>query len=48
MSNIVGFVTDEYNLSKKIDEQLYSLALNVTCFSIMDYHKPYTFLGTGF
>ncbi|WP_026884710.1 NAD(P)H-dependent oxidoreductase [Clostridium akagii] len=48
MSNIVGFVTDEQKTSKEIDEQLYSLALNVTHFSIMDYHKPYTFLGTGF
>ena len=48
MANIVGFVTDEQKTSKEIDEQLYSLALNVTRFSIMDYHKPYTFLGTGF
>lgn len=45
MSNLVGFVTDEYNTSKAIDEQLYALAHNLTNFSVKNYSKPFNFLG---
>lgn len=46
-SNIVGFVSDEYNAPDEVDEQLYALAYNLNKLSNMNYSKPATFLGVG-
>lgn len=46
-AHIAGFVTDEYETSAQIDDQLYCLADKVVSASLLDYHKPKTFLGVG-
>lgn len=46
-SNAAGFVTDEDESSKEIDEQLYSLAKRLIRFSELNYSRPITYLGLG-
>lgn len=46
-ANLIGFVSDEYESSKKLDESLYNLANKLINSSINDYKKPSTFLGVG-
>ncbi len=47
MSNLVGFVTDEYGDSAEIDALLYDLARRLIKFAQMNLIKPQTFLGVG-
>lgn len=47
MTNIAGFVTDEYETSNEIDEQLYALGSNLIDLSNINYRKPFNFLGAG-
>ncbi len=47
MANLVGFVTDEYEDSAKIDALLYHLAERLIKFANKDLKKPQTFLGIG-
>ncbi|KAJ51676.1 multimeric flavodoxin WrbA [Clostridium tetanomorphum] len=44
-SNLVGFVTDEYDTNIEIDEQLYTFSYNLIKLSTVNYTKPATFLG---
>ncbi len=46
-SHLVGFVTDEYRDSAKIDGLLYDLAGWVVRYADTGYIKPSTFLGVG-
>lgn len=46
-SHLVGFVTDEYRDSAKIDGLLYDLAGRVVRYADSGYIKPSTFLGVG-
>lgn len=46
-SNLAGFVTDESESSKEIDEQLYALANKLVRFAELNYSKPITYLGLG-
>lgn len=46
-SNLVGFVTDEYDSSQEIDCCLDALSINLVKLSIREYIKPVTFLGVG-
>jgi multimeric flavodoxin WrbA len=46
-SNLVGFVTDEYDTSIIIDEQLYTFSCNLIKLSTVNYTKPTTFLGVA-
>ncbi|WP_304942475.1 NAD(P)H-dependent oxidoreductase [Vallitalea guaymasensis] len=44
-SNLVGFITDEYDTSEEIDNQLHAFSYNLIKLSNVNYHKPATFLG---
>lgn len=44
-SNLVGFITDEYDSSMEIDKQLYAFSCNLIKLSTINYSKPSTFLG---
>ncbi len=46
-SNLVGFVTDEYDTSIIIDKQLYTFSCNLIKLSTVNYTKPATFLGVA-
>ncbi|TCO72197.1 NAD(P)H-dependent oxidoreductase [Marinisporobacter balticus] len=46
-SNLVGFVTDEYDTSIEIDQQLYVFSCNLIKSSTVNYIKPATFLGVA-
>jgi len=46
-SNIVDFITDEYEDSAQIDKLLQGLAERLIRFSVEGYMKPATFLGVG-
>lgn len=46
-SNLVGFVTDEYDTSIIIDKQLYTFSRNLIKLSTVNYTKPATFLGVA-
>lgn len=46
-SNLVGFVTDEYNSSREIDSRLDALSFNLVKLSMKNYIKPINFLGAG-
>ncbi len=46
-SNLVGFVTDEYNTSGEIDSRLDALSFNLIKLSMKEYIKPINFLGAG-
>ena len=46
-SNLVGFVTDEYNSSHEIDIRIDALSLNMVKLSMKEYIKPINFLGAG-
>lgn len=46
-SNTVGFITDEFGDSEKIDRLLQSCAEDIIWFSNNNYIKPRTFLGIG-
>lgn len=46
-SNLVGFVTDEFNTCADIDNQLYALSYKLIKLSNMNYSKPTTFLGVA-
>lgn len=46
-SNLVGFVTDEYNSSQEIDDCIDALSFNLVKLSLKDYIKPINFLGAG-
>jgi len=46
-SNLVDFITDEYEDSAQIDKLLQGLAERLIRFSIQGYMKPATFLGIG-
>lgn len=46
-SNLVGFVTDEYNSSQEIDSRLDALSFNLVKLSMKEYIKPINFLGAG-
>lgn len=46
-SNLVGFVTDEYDTSIVIDEQLYAFSCDLIKLSTANYTKPATFLGVA-
>jgi len=47
MSNLAGFVTDEYGDSAEIDALLYDLARRLIKFAQINLIKPQTFLGVG-
>lgn len=47
MSNLVGFVTDEYGDSAEIDALLHDLARRLIKFAQINLIKPQTFLGVG-
>ncbi len=46
-SNLVGFVTDEYNSSQEIDDRIDALSANLINLSRKEYIKPINFLGEG-
>ncbi|SKC89250.1 NAD(P)H-dependent oxidoreductase [Maledivibacter halophilus] len=46
-SNLVGFITDEYDTSIEIDKQLHAFAYNLIKLSTVNYSKPTTFLGVA-
>jgi len=46
-SNLVGFLTDEYDTSIEIDKQIYAFSHNLVKLSTMNYSKPATFLGVA-
>jgi multimeric flavodoxin WrbA len=46
-SNLVGFITDEYDTSIEIDKQLYAFSYNLIKLSTVNYSKPATFLGVA-
>lgn len=46
-AHLVGFATDEYQSSQKIDEQVYTLAGRLNQLSMQDFRKPNTYLGVG-
>jgi multimeric flavodoxin WrbA len=46
-SNLVGFVTDEYNSSREIDNRIDALGFNLVKLSLKKYIKPVNFLGAG-
>ncbi len=46
-SNLVGFITDEYDTSIEIDKQLHAFACKLIKLSIVNYSKPSTFLGVA-
>lgn len=46
-ANAAGFLTDEYETNKEIDERLNSYAKELIKLSTINYSKPTTFLGVG-
>lgn len=46
-SNLVGFITDEYDTSMEIDKQLNAFSNNLIKLSSINYSKPTTFLGAA-
>lgn len=46
-SNLVGFITDEYDTSIEIDKQLHAFSYNLIKLSTVNYSKPATFLGVA-
>jgi multimeric flavodoxin WrbA len=46
-SNLVGFITDEYQSSKEIDQQLNAFTSNLARLSAENYIKPETFMGVA-
>lgn len=47
MANLVGFVTDEYESGREIDEQIFSFANNLVDCAVNGYRRPNNFLGVG-
>ncbi|MGG7177694.1 flavodoxin family protein [Clostridium paraputrificum] len=47
ISNLVGFLTDEYNTCEEIDDRIYCLAKSLVNLSNKNYIKPMTYLGKG-
>ncbi len=45
--NLVGFITDEYDTSIEIDNQLHAFSYNLIKLSTVNYSKPATFLGVA-
>lgn len=46
-ANLVGILTDEYEISKEIDERMEAFAQNLVECSVKRYIRPQTFLGIG-
>lgn len=46
-TNLLGFLTDEYEDSHEIEERMEALARNLVEYSLQRYRRPQTFLGIG-